>query len=112
MDQPEDDRETGGRGMIMTISISDEGYASIREHFKGSPDQTSGYPFDSWYLMFPDLERIVRERLHKPLPVRLFRCDACHAVQAVELKDCDNEHCRDTCACGNRFSWTQIKAVD
>lgn len=50
--------------------------------------------------------------MNDSLSIRLFRCDVCHTVQAVVVNANEDLMCFQTCACGNRFNWTQIKTVN
>lgn len=68
-------------------------------------------PFFVWLNRnMRDYDQFGDKNTADPMPVRLFRCDACHAVQAFEVRD--GAPYPKTCACGSRFGWTQIKVVD
>ena len=49
---------------------------------------------------------------YAPINVHLYRCNECHAVQAVEVRTNEDEMCLQTCLCDNRFEFTRIKVVD
>lgn len=48
----------------------------------------------------------------KPIKATLFRCNACHAVQAVEVDYWNKKNARPgpDCPCGGH-GWTRIKEV-